>query len=129
VSRHGVGVGLIFVLNRIAHAVLYSVGYAIPHIHPFPDLAISVWGTINFVVTVYMFFRDMWGYATGREIKIRRRALGGDNGNGCTRRWNIIDNSILALFLEGIIVPCICVTVSKNDARIPLPAARGLHIP
>jgi hypothetical protein len=59
----GVGVGLIFrPPSGIAHTVLYlAVGYAIPHIHPSPDLAISVWGTINFIVTVYMFFRDMWG--------------------------------------------------------------------
>jgi hypothetical protein len=79
----------------------------------------------------------MWGYATEIEIKIRRRAVSRrDDGNGYMMRWNRIDSSILALFfgrassmVECIIVPCVCVTVPKNNARTPLPAARGLYIP
>jgi hypothetical protein len=59
----------------LSHTALYTVGYGIPPMHPSPDMALPAWGTINLVITIYMFFADMWGYATQMECTIRRRAV------------------------------------------------------
>jgi hypothetical protein len=66
------------------HTFFYCMGHSIPYI-PIPSvsLSISVWGTVNLFVIIWVFFWDYFNYGSDMEYKLRKRTM--SKGGG--RRW------------------------------------------
>jgi hypothetical protein len=58
------------------HTFLYSVGHPIPRIPvPSASFSISLWATVNLLVTIWVFFGDLFNHGSEMEHKLKKRAV------------------------------------------------------